>query len=67
MSEWDKAIHVNEFKNNNQIVTKVNNVEVLFIKSNDEYFAVTSKPSSWYGFEGRQSRCHRESNNMSMA
>ena len=53
MSEWDKAIHVNEFKNNNQIVTKVNNVEVLFIKSNDEYFAVTSKcPHLGMGLKG---------------
>ena len=43
MNEWEKTIHTNEFKNNDQVLAKANNAEVLLIKSNDEYFAVTSK------------------------
>ena len=43
MIERKKTIHINEFKNNDQVLAKDNNAEVLLIKSNDEYFAITSK------------------------
>ena len=55
MNEWEKTIHTNEFKNNDQVLAKANNAEVLLIKSNDEYFAVTYKLcSSWPRVEGWQ-------------
>ena len=43
MNEWEKTIHINEFTNKEQVLAKANNVEVLLIKTNDEYFAVASK------------------------